>query len=100
MMSILKLINVQVYQRLINLLGILHKLKLLSLRYCTNLVSMPKSINSLTSLVTLDLCGCIKLENLPLLGNISASSKSVELFNDEGFSNLNTTPDAIGELRH
>ncbi|CAI8592989.1 unnamed protein product [Vicia faba] len=61
---------------------------------------MPKSINSLISLVTLDLCGCIKLENLPLLGNISASSKSVELFNDEGFSNLNTIPDAIGELRH
>jgi hypothetical protein len=67
------------YPRLINLLGDLTQLKFLSLRDCTNLINIPKSINSITSLVTLDFCGCIKLENLTLLGSISVSAENVDL---------------------
>jgi Leucine-rich repeat (LRR) protein len=77
------------------------------------------------SLVTIDLCGCLKLENLPLLANMSLSEESIDviyasaenfdlssdelisfyylnslIFLDLSFCNLSTVPDAIGELRH
>ncbi|PNX74382.1 putative TIR-NBS-LRR resistance protein [Trifolium pratense] len=56
----------------------------------------------MTSLETLDLCGCLKLDNLPLLGNISVSSYYLDslIFLDLSFCNLRTVPDAIGELRN
>jgi hypothetical protein len=77
------------------------------------------------SLVTIDLCGCLKLENLPLLANMSLSEESIDviyasaenfdlssdelissyylsslIFLDLSFCNLSTVPDAIGELMH
>lgn len=76
----------------------------------------------MTSLITLDLCGCLRLEDLPLLGYTSVSAEnidliplSIELYGDQlmssynldslifldlGFCNLSTVADAIGELRH
>ncbi|KAK7272434.1 hypothetical protein RJT34_29025 [Clitoria ternatea] len=88
-------------------IGNLVDLKFLSLRDCTNLIYIPQSINSITSLITLDLYGCSRLENLPLLGQISVSAEILEdslcleflIFLDLGFCNLNSIPDAIGELK-
>lgn len=63
-------------------IGDLTHLKFLSLRDCTNLVSMPKSISSIIpSLVTLDLCGCLKLENLPL-EEISLPAEIIDHFDE------------------
>ncbi|KAI5399596.1 hypothetical protein KIW84_064795 [Lathyrus oleraceus] len=91
-------------------IGDLTRLKFLSLRDCTNLVSMPKSISSIIpSLGTLDLCGCLKLKNLPLEGNISLPTEIIDHFDDVimslifldlSFCTLSTVPDAIAELRY
>ncbi|CAI8604031.1 unnamed protein product [Vicia faba] len=91
-------------------IGDLTHLKFLSLRDCTNLVSMPKSISSIIpSLVTLDLCGCLKLKSLPLEKNISLPGEIIDhfdevmvslIFLDLSFCSLSTVPDAIAELRH
>ncbi|XP_058770105.1 disease resistance protein RPV1-like [Vicia villosa] len=90
-------------------IGDLTHLKFLSLRDCTNLVSMPKSISSIIpSLVTLDLCGCLKLENLPL-EEISLPAEIIDhfdeviislIFLDLSFCTLSTVPDSIAELRN
>ncbi|KAJ1377394.1 P-loop containing nucleoside triphosphate hydrolase [Sesbania bispinosa] len=96
-------------------IGDLSKLKFLSLRDCKNLVSIPGNANTMTSLITLDLCGCSKLTNLPLLGQTPVSAENIYLSDDElassiylgflvfldvGFCNLSEVPDAIEELWH
>nr|POF24295.1 tmv resistance protein n [Quercus suber] len=56
----------------------LTKLTSLTLRYCINLVCLPRTICSLKLLNSLDLFGCIKFENLPEnIGNM----EGLELFN-------------------
>ena len=56
----------------------LTKLTSLTLRYCINLVCLPRAICSLKLLNSLDLFGCLKFENLPEnIGNM----EGLELFN-------------------
>jgi hypothetical protein len=70
------------------------------------------------NLVTIDLCGCLKLENLPLLANTPMSQENIDIitisenfdisissydmnfliFLDLSFCNLSTVPDAIRYL--
>ncbi|RDX67153.1 TMV resistance protein N, partial [Mucuna pruriens] len=78
-------------------IGALAKLTFLSLRDCENLVNIPNNINTMISLQTLYLCGCLELT----LGQTFNSSSHLEslIFLDLGFCNLLEVPDAIGELR-
>jgi Leucine-rich repeat (LRR) protein len=71
----------------------------LSLRDCIVLAGMPNSINTMTSLVTLDLYGCLKLTTLPLGQKISPPHMESLIFLDASFCNLHRLPDVIGELR-
>ncbi|WJX76705.1 hypothetical protein P8452_60092 [Trifolium repens] len=66
-------------------------LKLISLRDCTNLAEIPAGI--MRHVTTLDLCGCSKLDKLPLT---SISMKSL-VFLDLSFCNLGYLPNAFGE---
>jgi Leucine-rich repeat (LRR) protein len=71
----------------------------LSLRDCIVLAGMPNSINTMTSLVTLDLYGCLKLTTLPLGQKFSPPYMESLIFLDASFCNLHGLPDVIGELR-
>nr|XP_012569075.1 TMV resistance protein N isoform X3 [Cicer arietinum] len=74
--------------------GSLAKLRVLSLRDCTNLVRLGDSLDKMTSLTTLDLCGCLKYKCLP----VNSAMKSL-VFLDLSFCNISNLPQAIGELR-
>jgi hypothetical protein len=53
----------------------------------------------MTFLMTLDLCGCSKLTNLPLGSIFSSKTLQFFIFIDLSFCNISEVPDAIGELR-
>jgi Leucine-rich repeat (LRR) protein len=74
--------------------GSLAKLRVLSLRDCTKLVRLSDSLDKMTSLITLDLYGCMKYQYLPV-----NSAMGSLIFLDLSFCNISIVPDAIGELR-
>ncbi|KAK7324665.1 hypothetical protein VNO77_28403 [Canavalia gladiata] len=81
-------------------IGALSKLTFLSFRDCENLMIIRNDMNTMISLKTLDLCGCLKLTELPLEQSFNSSFHLESLiFLDIGFCNLLELPEAIGELR-
>ncbi|RHN46487.1 putative leucine-rich repeat domain, L domain-containing protein [Medicago truncatula] len=78
--------------------GALTKLEFLSLRDCTNLVGIPDTFYKMTSLITLDLCGCSEFTKLPLR-EISPSPLQSLIYLDLSFCNIYEEPKVIGELR-
>ncbi|KAI5429417.1 hypothetical protein KIW84_034141 [Lathyrus oleraceus] len=78
-------------------IGILSNLKFLSLRDCTTLVEIPASFNKISSLITLDLCGCSKFTKVHL-GGISTFPLHSLTYLDLSFCSIFIMPDAIGEL--
>ncbi|MCH83784.1 TMV resistance protein N-like [Trifolium medium] len=90
----LEYLDVDRCTRLSSFRGSLIKLRVLSLRDCTNLVRLSESLDKMTSLITLDLCGCLKFKCLP----IDSVMESLT-FLDLSFCNISVVPDAIGELR-
>ncbi|MCH93268.1 TIR-NBS-LRR type disease resistance protein [Trifolium medium] len=74
--------------------GSLAKLRVLSLRDCTKLVRLSDSLDNMTSLITLELYGCMKYQYLPV-----NSAMGSLIFLDLSFCNISIVPDAIGELR-
>ncbi|XP_058737043.1 probable disease resistance protein At4g19530 [Vicia villosa] len=76
----------------------LANLKFLSLRNCTNLIEIPHTFYKMTSLITLDLCGCSKFTIFPL-GGIYTSIMQPLIYLDLSFCGITTIPDDIGGLR-
>jgi hypothetical protein len=69
--------------------GSLVKLRVFSMRDCTNLVRLSDSLDKLSSLITLDLCGCLKYKCLP----IDSVMESL-IFLDLSFCNISVVADA------
>ncbi|KAI5412237.1 hypothetical protein KIW84_057051 [Lathyrus oleraceus] len=78
--------------------GALTKLNFLSLRNCTNLIEMPDGIEWISSLVTLDFCGCLSLRILHFQWNFSYTMRSL-IFLDLSFCSLREVPKTIGTLK-
>ena len=75
--------------------GALAKLTHLSLRMCTDLLSLPESLHGLARLQTADLSGCVELRRLP--ESIVLLSNLEELLLDS-CSSLEALPQALGEI--
>ncbi|KAL2327759.1 hypothetical protein Fmac_021186 [Flemingia macrophylla] len=80
-------------------IGTLLKLTLLSLRDCKNLASIPITINAMTSLQTLHLCGCWKLKDLSVEKSFNSLCLESLIVLDLSFCDLLEVPDAIRVLR-
>ncbi|KAK7272448.1 hypothetical protein RJT34_29050 [Clitoria ternatea] len=76
-------------------IGLLSKLTYLSLRNCSNLVSLDfRNACNLSSLKVLSLSGCTKLESMP---DITGAS-NLEYLDIEGCTSLSTLHESIGTL--